>query len=80
MTPSRRASYSTSEWVPTHRIVGTTAELAVAHPDELVADLAAVATAKVLRLPLVTGQPDLVGLDADLAVVLLPRRSPGAGN
>jgi hypothetical protein len=30
-------------------------------------------SAKVARLPLVTGQPDLAGLDPDVAVVLLRR-------
>ena len=65
-----------SEWIGAHRIAGTIAELAVAHPDELVVDLAAVAAAKVTRLPLVTGQPSLAGLDADVAVVVLPRNPP----
>jgi hypothetical protein len=62
-----------TEWVATHRVAGTLAELAVAHPDQLTADLAAVAVARVLRLPLVTGQPDLAGLDPDVAVIVLPR-------
>jgi hypothetical protein len=62
-----------SEWVGGHRFAGTLAELAVAHPDEVVTDLAAIAAAKVTRLPLVTGQPGLAGLDPDVAVVLLPR-------
>jgi hypothetical protein len=62
-----------SEWVGGHRFAGTLAELAVAHPDEVVTGLAAIAAAKVTRLPLVTGQPGLAGLDPDVAVVLLPR-------
>jgi hypothetical protein len=62
-----------TEWVYAHQIAGTLAELAVAHPDQLIADLAAVAAAKVTRLPLVTGQPELAGLDPDVAVVLLRR-------
>jgi hypothetical protein len=62
-----------SEWVGGHRFAGTLAELAVAHPEEFVTDLAAIAAAKVTRLPLVTGQPGLAGLDPDVAVVLLPR-------
>lgn len=61
-------------WVNAHQLAGTLAELAVAHPDELVSDLAAVAAAKVTGLPLVTGQPDLAGLDPDVAVVVLRRR------
>lgn len=65
-----------SEWVGTHRIAGTLAELSALHPDELIADLAAVSAAKVTRLPLVTGQPGLAGLDPDVAVVLLPRAKP----
>ena len=62
-----------SEWVGGHRVAGTLAKLAVAHSEELVTDLAAVAAAKVTRLPLVTGQPGLAGLDADVAVVVLRR-------
>jgi hypothetical protein len=62
-----------SEWVGGHRFAGTLAELAVAYPDELITDLVAIAAAKVTRLPLVTGQPELAGLDLDVAVVLLPR-------
>ncbi len=62
-----------SEWVGGHRFAGTLAELAVAHPEEIITDLAAIAAAKVTRLPLVTGQPGLAGLDPDVAVVLLPR-------
>jgi hypothetical protein len=61
-------------WVNAHQLAGTLAELAVAHPDGLVSDLAAVAAAKVTGLPLVTGQPDLAGLDPDVAVVVLRRR------
>ena len=63
-----------TQWVNAHQLAGTLAELAVAHPDELVSDLAAVAAAKVTGLPLVTGQPDLAGLDPDVAVVVLRRR------
>lgn len=63
-----------TQWVNAHELAGTLAELAVAHPDELVSDLAAVAAAKVTGLPLVTGQPDLAGLDPDVAVVVLRRR------
>lgn len=63
-----------SQWIGADRTAGTIAELAVRHPDELVTDLAAVAAAKVLRLPLVTGIPDLAGLDADVATIVLPRR------
>jgi hypothetical protein len=63
-----------SEWVGANRTAGTIAELAVRYPDELVTDLAAVAAAKTLRLPLVTGLPDLAGLDPDIATVVLPRR------
>ena len=63
-----------TQWVNAHQLAGTIAELAVAHPDELVSDLAAVAAAKVTGLPLVTGQPDLAGLDPDVAVVVLRRR------
>jgi hypothetical protein len=62
-----------SEWVGGHRLAGTLAELAVNHIDEVVTDLAAIAAAKVTRLPLVTGQPGLAGLDPDVAVVVLPR-------
>jgi hypothetical protein len=62
-----------SEWVGGHRFAGTLAELAVAHPDEVITDLAAIAAAKVTHLPLVTGQPALAGLDPDVAAVLLPR-------
>ena len=63
-----------TQWVNAHQLAGTLAELAVAHPDELVSDLAAVAAAKVTGLPLVTGQPDLAGLDPDVAVMVLRRR------
>jgi hypothetical protein len=62
-----------SQWIGANRTAGTIAELAVRHPDELVTDLAAVAAARVLRLPLVTGIPDLAGLDADVATIVLPR-------
>jgi hypothetical protein len=62
-----------SKWVGAHRVAGTLAELAVAHADELVTDLAAIATAKVAGLPLVTGQPSLAALDPDVAVVVLRR-------
>jgi hypothetical protein len=65
-----------ARWVPTHRLAGTLAELAVDHADEVVADLAAVAAAKTLNLPLVTGQPDLVNLDPDVATVVLRRTPP----
>jgi hypothetical protein len=64
-----------SEWVGAHRVAGTLAALAVTHPDELVTDLAAVATARVTGLPLVTGQPSLAALDPDVAVVVLRRHS-----
>jgi hypothetical protein len=47
--------------------------VSVAHRDELITDLAAVAAAKVTKLPLVTGQPGLAGLDPDVAVIVLPR-------
>jgi hypothetical protein len=62
------------QWVGANRTAGTIAELAVRHPDELVTDLAAIAAATVLRLPLVTGFPHLAGLEADIATVVLPRR------
>ncbi len=62
-----------TEWAFAHQFAGTLAELVVAHPEQLIAALAAVAAAKVLQLPLVTGQPDLAGLDSDVAVVLLRR-------
>lgn len=61
-------------WIGANRTAGTIAELAVAYPDELVTDLAAVAAAKVLRLPLVTGLRDLAGVEPDVATVVLPRR------
>ena len=64
-----------SEWVGAHRFASTLVELAIAHPEEIVADLAAIAAAKMTRLPLVTGQAHLAGLDPDVAVVLLPRTS-----
>lgn len=64
-----------SDWIAAHRIAGTIAELAAAHPDELIADLAAIAAAKITRLPLVTGQRDLATLDPDVAVVVLARHS-----
>jgi hypothetical protein len=63
-----------TEWVGTPRVAGTLAELAVAHPEELIADLVSLAVAKVTRLPLVTGQPGLAQLDRDVAVVVLRRR------
>jgi hypothetical protein len=63
-----------SEWLPAHLALIPLVELAIAHPEELIVDLTAVAAAKVTRLPLVTGQPDLVGLDPDVPVVVLPRR------
>ena len=52
---------------------GTLAELAVRNPDELITDLAALAVAKVARIPLITGQPGLAALDPETAVVVLPR-------
>jgi hypothetical protein len=63
-----------TEWVGTPRVAGTLAELAVAHPEELIADLVSLAVAKVTRLPLVTGQPGLAQLDPDVTVVVLRRR------
>jgi len=62
-----------AEWVGSTRVAGTLAELAVEHPDEIITDLAAVATAKAVGLPLITGQPGLAGIDLDVAVVVLPR-------
>lgn len=62
-----------AEWVGAHRFASTLVDLAVAHPNEIVADLAAVATAKTTKLPLVTGQPDLAGIEPDVATVVLPR-------
>ena len=64
-----------SEWVAGNRIAGTLAELAVAHPGELITDLAAVAAARVTRLPLITGQSGLAGLDPGVTVIVLPHRS-----
>ena len=64
-----------SEWVAGNRIAGTLAELAVAHPGELITDLAAVASARVTRLPLITGQSGLAGLDPSVTVIVLPHRS-----
>ena len=46
-----------AEWIGANHTAGTIAELAVLHPEELVTDLASIAVAKVLRLPLVTGHP-----------------------
>lgn len=65
---------SVTAWVGANRTATTIAELAARHPDELVTDLAAIAAAKALRLPLVTGIPDLSGLEPDIATVVLPRR------
>lgn len=62
-----------AEWVGAHRFASTLVDLAVAHPNEIVADLAAIATAKTTKLPLVTGQPDLAGIAPDVATVVLPR-------
>lgn len=62
-----------SEWVGAHKFASTLVDLAIEHPDEIVADLAAVAAAKTTRLPLVTGQVHLAGLDPEVATVLLPR-------
>ena len=64
-----------SEWVGGNRIAGTLAELAVTHPGEIITDLAALAAAKVTRLPLITGQPGLAGLDPAVTVVVLAHRS-----
>ena len=64
-----------SEWISAHVALTPLVDLAIAHPDQLIVDLTALAVAKVTHLPLVTGQPDLVGLDPDVAVVVLPRRT-----
>ena len=64
-----------AEWVGGNRTAGTLAELAVAHPDEIITDLAAIAAAKATRLPLITGQPALAGLDSAVTVIVLPHRS-----
>ncbi|MFN0089464.1 MAG: hypothetical protein ACKVWR_04210 [Acidimicrobiales bacterium] len=56
----------------THRLL----QLVSRHPDELATDLLAVGVAKTMRLPLVTGLPGLGGRDRDVAVVVLPRRTP----
>ena len=62
------------QWVGSNRVARTLCGLAGDNPDEMIADLAAVATAKVTRLPLVTGQADLAALDPDVATVVLARQ------
>jgi hypothetical protein len=63
------------EWIPTHRVAGSLADLVVSHPDELACDLAAMAAARSVGLPLVTGLPELARVDPAVAVVVLPRLS-----
>ncbi len=67
-----------AEWVGAHTIAGTLAELAVDQPDEIIADLASVATAKATGLPLVTGLPHLADLDRRITVVVLAHRRPSS--
>jgi hypothetical protein len=59
-------------WLPTFRFATSVAELALEHPEQIVGDLVAVAAARELELPLLTGQPDLAGLAPD--TMLLDRR------
>ena len=62
------------QWLPTFRFATTLAGLALDHPDESVSDLVAIATARALDLPLVTGLAHLATLDPGAEVIVLPRR------
>jgi len=62
------------QWLPTFRFAASLADLALDHPEEAVSDLVAVATARALDLPLLTGLPHLAALDPEADVIVLPRR------
>lgn len=62
------------QWLPTFRFAASLADIALDHPEEAVSDLVAVATARSLDLPLLTGLPHLAALVPEGEVIVLPRR------
>jgi len=66
---------SIAEWVPAARYLAALTEMSCAQADLSISDVAALALARTARLPLVTGLAELAGLEPDIAVFVLPRRT-----
>jgi hypothetical protein len=63
-------------WLPANQLATAVTELLLAHPTEAATDLAALAAAQTLDMPLLTVQSHLADLAPDADVVVLPRRQP----
>lgn len=68
---------SIAEWVPASRYLAALTEMSCARSELSIADVAALALARTARLPLVTGLPEFAGIEPDIAVFVLPRRTEG---
>ena len=64
-----------AEWVPAARYLANLTDLACSRSDVSIGDAAALSLARAARLPLVTGLSELAGIDPDVSVLVLARRS-----
>jgi len=65
-----------NRWLPANGLATAVTELLLAHPDEAATDLASLAAAETLGLPLVTCQRHLATVATSADVVVLARRDP----
>lgn len=66
---------SIAEWVPASRYLAALTEMSCAQGELPISDVAALALARTARLPLITGLAELAGIEPDVAVFVLPRRT-----
>ena len=64
-----------NRWLPANQLATAVTELLLAHPNEAATDLASLATAHELGVPLLTTQSHLAALDPGADVIVLPRRT-----
>jgi len=65
-----------NRWLPANQLATAVTELLLTHPHEAATDLASLATAHELGVPLLTTQSHLAALDPGADVIVLPRRDP----
>ena len=63
-------------WLPANRMATAVTEMLLAHPGEHAVDLATLATARELDLPVITARPHLARLAPDATVIVLDRPDP----
>lgn len=64
-----------NRWLPANQLATAVTELLLAHPHEAATDLASLAAAHELGVPLLSTQSHLATLDPRAQVIVLPRRT-----